>query len=277
MEKKEIRIVKLLNNGALPFKVVGTIYEESDYSKFSTFMTNRTPDHVGRIKANILEHGYVTNPILVTLNPINYSLIVIDGWNRFNALKELGLPIQFTILDGATEQDMITLNLIMKQWKPINFARFYAARGNQNYITMLSFLDEYKDFGIQTMEYVLKLSSTQDHGHGEKNGHKFDRGFFKVVDANRSREILDFCMKVKQIPVRKKRDSVYNQQRFVTTIMRLFRDCDCFEPEEVLNAMDLERAMICRKTTGEEYAKMLEEMVNNHITKKDNKRHYDIF
>lgn len=257
---ENIRIVNLQDVKCKnELKQISVVYEEADYSKFTTFRTNRKPDHVGRIKCNIINKGWITNPILVTNDPVNDKFVIIDGCNRFNSLKELQLPIPFIVLENATEDDMVALNIVQKNWVKIDYINFYASKGYEEYIKFLNIKNEYPDFTISTLEYVLKLSCEGEHRNSEKYAGRISLGNFKVKDIDRSREILNFCIDVRNGSAQG--SEVFNQQNFVLTVMRLFRNKN-FDPEIMLYKLNTNRTMIGRCNSCESYREMLEDIYN---------------
>lgn len=89
-----------------------TIYCTSDYTVFKKLLGNRVvlEQRKNTIKNSIIENGYVRNPIVV-----NEKMEIIDGQGRFEALKELKLPIEYVIAYGAGQKECIALNANQKK------------------------------------------------------------------------------------------------------------------------------------------------------------------
>lgn len=118
---------------------VGFVYSTMDYDEFKRLNGNRTV-LIGRknlIMSSIKERGWIRNPIVV-----NEKMEMIDGQGRFEALKELNMPIEYVVSEGATIDDCIALNLKQKNRGPIDYIQCYADMGNQNYSKLLGFIQE---------------------------------------------------------------------------------------------------------------------------------------
>lgn len=272
MKELKIRTVGYAENPPVPLPKVANVYQTRDYSLFTTFSSNREPDHVDRIMSNILDKGYVSNPIITSIDAMTGKYIIIDGNNRFHALKSLELPITFVILDNATENDMVALNIVNKNWSKIDFIKFYASKGIEDYKIYLDFLKKYPDFKVMTMEYVLRLSCTNDETmkKSKSTHHSLTRGIFKVKDAEASRRLLDFLLRVKQIQTP---DVVYNQNHFVQAVIKI-RRLSVFEPNEMLAKIEKYKSLVIRQVNVASYISMLETIYNKN--RKDGKIHFDI-
>jgi hypothetical protein len=108
------------------------LHETKDYTEFSYYSYNRKIDNkkVARLKKSILETGQVISPIIV-----DYKGRIIDGQHRFQALKELGLPIFYLVrkLNGKLFKYLIESNNVLDKWKQFDFAKLYAESGIKNY------------------------------------------------------------------------------------------------------------------------------------------------
>lgn len=111
------------------------IYITFNYEIFKKLEGNRDLRVVEKIKKSIKEVGYILSPICV-----NENMEVIDGQNRLQALKELGLPVYYYICKGIGIKEAIQLNLGRQNWRPIDYARAYALRGNENYKRLLDLM-----------------------------------------------------------------------------------------------------------------------------------------
>lgn len=114
-------------------KVIGNIYEETDYTKFKKLSDNRDvlSTRLSKIVASF-SVKQILNPIIV-----NEKMQIIDGQGRYEALKKLGRPIQYVIADGANNDDCKRMNRYNTKWSSLDFAKSYASSGNENYINLL--------------------------------------------------------------------------------------------------------------------------------------------
>jgi len=124
-------------------KKIIEVYETEDYGMFKRLKGNRDVNNVKKIVKSIKQVGYIINPIIV-----NEGMEIIDGQNRIEALQQLGLPVHYYVVKGATIDTARALNLGRANWKPIDYAKSYAEEGNASYQWLLKVLDESKKIGV---------------------------------------------------------------------------------------------------------------------------------
>lgn len=115
-------------------KVIGNIYEETDYSKFKKLEHNRPVllKRVNMLKASFQEKE-ILNPIVV-----NERMEIIDGQGRYEALKQLGRPIRYVVEKDADIKDCQRMNKCNKPWTPADFVESYSSMGNENYVRLVA-------------------------------------------------------------------------------------------------------------------------------------------
>lgn len=105
-----------------------------DYSLFAMFSLNRKIKPVPKLKKRLQEFGaYQVCPIIVTHNPLDNKLYVIDGQHRIRALKELNRPIRYIIDNNATKEMISSINSGNMQWTPNDYLNSYIEQGLNNY------------------------------------------------------------------------------------------------------------------------------------------------
>jgi hypothetical protein len=265
---KNIKTIRLMEDAQTGDRIVSYVYETHNYNMFTTFRENREPDHVGRIANNMIEYGAIQKPIVVTKHK-DYpgKLVIVDGNNSFNARMQLKQPIPYIILNEATPREMTALNLVSKNWNHRNYIDFYASLGYPDYLVFQNMLKEY-DFTCRSMEYILRLTTTNDNyiDRSKIGHHSIQRGLFKCKDTVKSREIIDFLLKIKEIEGGN--SSVYKADKFVAAIVRLFRFAD-FDPERALKKFQTNPSMIVKQADAPGYLTMIEKIYNRHVAKKD--------
>lgn len=127
-------------------EIVGNIYKTEDYSIFKRLEGNRDvlSRRVLKIKKNIETHGYILNPIIV-----NENNEIIDGQGRFEALKELSMPIYYVIARGASLEDCVALNAGTTGWTTRDYIDSWCEQDNINYIRLNTIIEEYKKLPLQ--------------------------------------------------------------------------------------------------------------------------------
>lgn len=161
------------------------IYTTKDYSMFKVLNGNRTvnPSRVMKIKKSINDVGYITNPIIC-----NERHEVIDGQGRLQALKELGLPVEFIVEKGIGVKECISMNIYQENWKLADYIHSYASLGNQDYVFLEGFLKKYSPDVPVTTVIAVCMGTLQGAG----NSSKIKDGRFKIT---RSLEAIDNILK----------------------------------------------------------------------------------
>lgn len=116
------------------------IKSTTNYEMFKKLEGNRatTVARVNKIKKSIMTVGYITSPILV-----NENMEIIDGQGRFEALKELRLPVEYIVQEGLNVKECIAMNIYQTNWKVIDYIKSYAAKGNPDYLRLTSLMTEF--------------------------------------------------------------------------------------------------------------------------------------
>lgn len=121
--------------------ISGKIYRTNDYDIFKVLKGNRDvkSSRVNKIISSIKKVGYIQSPII-----INENYEIIDGQGRLQALKKLGLPVDFIISPGAGIDECISMNINMENWTLKDYIDSYAERGNEDYIRLSILISELK-------------------------------------------------------------------------------------------------------------------------------------
>lgn len=178
-------------------KIIGNVYEESDYSVFKRLPDNRDvlSDRVNKLIASMTER-YICNPIIV-----NEHMEVIDGQGRFEARKEMNVPIHYIIVPGANSDDCRRMNKYNTKWTGLDFAKSYAKKGVSAYVLILKTC-ELTHLSISS---VLRLSNHSGSATGANFSRdlamsKFEKGLMDYTEkdvetvqriAKMSNEILE--------------------------------------------------------------------------------------
>lgn len=127
-----------------------------DYSLFKKLEGNRgvTRSRAQKIKKSIQKVGYITSPILV-----NEKMEIIDGQGRFEALKDLGLPIEYIQQENLGIRECVAMNVIQSNWNLKDYILSYAEKGVQSYIYIKNIMDKYKIDNISIMATVTSAIS----------------------------------------------------------------------------------------------------------------------
>ena len=162
----------------------GVVFKTTDYDSFKKLKGNRgvTESRVEKISRSINKYGWVRNPIVV-----NENMEVIDGQGRLEALKKLGLPVEYVIAPGAGQEECVAMNLFQKNWGLKDHIESFADMGNESYKMLLSLVEEFGNITIRVI--INAINRTVDNsGRAIKEG-----DFVTTKEAyERARKILAY-------------------------------------------------------------------------------------
>jgi len=116
--------------------------ETKDYSKFKFAKENRKTKKalVEKLKNSMSKHGFISGrPILIT-----EDWVIVDGQNRFEAAKELGIGLHYDFLKGDHVEKMIDLNSSQSNWSLQDYINSYAMQNIDCYRKMVKFEEKHK-------------------------------------------------------------------------------------------------------------------------------------
>ena len=106
----------------IPDKDMYKVMSTFKYELFSFIDGNRVVDHADRIEKSIRKSGLLVQPILV-----NQHMQIIEGQNRFECCKNLGLPIFYVVQEDIGLEEVKSLNSASKNWTTKNYIHSFAA------------------------------------------------------------------------------------------------------------------------------------------------------
>lgn len=178
-------------------KVVNQVNETTDYSMFKTLVGNRNVNklHISRLEQSFNEK-YLFSPILV-----NQKYEIIDGQHRFQAAKNLKLPISFMIVNDYGLKEVQLLNTNMKNWKKEDYLQAHCDLGRKEYLKFKQFMLDYPDFGILACEIFLTnliSGGKQTVIDGKKaSRNDFQKGDLIIPDIEKSKENAEKILMIK--------------------------------------------------------------------------------
>lgn len=148
------------------------IFKTTNYELFKRLKGNRavTKQRIAIITESIKKIGYISNPII-----INEKYEVIDGQGRVEALKQLGMPIEFRIIDKIGIDECRAMNLKPTGWSVDDFVESYAEYGIEDYNRIKKLKDKY-NFGY-TLLYAISQGKTSSGGSSQE---ELRRGSLKM-------------------------------------------------------------------------------------------------
>ena len=154
-----------------------------DHSIFKHLVGNRSVarSRVEKIKESIKKVGYITNPIIV-----NERYQIIDGQGREQALAELGLPVDFIVVEGTGINECRSMNIYQSNWKIDDYIWSYAEQGDPSYIRLLHLLKRYKKDGFD----YKAISSVLCKGLGEMSSVFVMNGGVVISEEDKNKAVV---------------------------------------------------------------------------------------
>ena len=158
------------NLNALPAQVTNSsklltpIFITQNYSMFGHIGGNRNLDtsNLNKIKQSISKKYIKTNAVICIVDEQdqNHPLKIVDGQHRFEACKDLSIPVSYVIDDSLTMasilNDITLLNTASKEWDVSDFMRSEAQKGNKNYILYSSIYGIFNNsFDHESLFFIL--------------------------------------------------------------------------------------------------------------------------
>lgn len=103
------------------------ILETTNYAMFSFLQENRQPHNRPMLAESIKKHG-----LLMPID-VNANLQIIDGQHRFLACMQLGLPVQYRVVnyDAAL---LFEVNNLQEKWATLDWLNAAKVKGHQSTI-----------------------------------------------------------------------------------------------------------------------------------------------
>lgn len=174
------------------------VKQTNNYEIFKKLQGNRITDErrIEKIKKSILKVGYITSPILV-----NQNMEIIDGQGRFEALKQLQLPIEYIVQNDIGVKECIAMNVYQTNWKIHDYIKSYADKGVKSYIYLNNLMEKYSKKNINIAQISVAI-----HGITRFNGNIIRDGEIVITDEeynnaiNKLDLVKDIAENYKHIP-----------------------------------------------------------------------------
>ncbi len=163
---------------------IPVIEKSNIYGLFKLLGGNRQIDynHVKRLKRSMQSHPHMfaSNPI-----EVNENMYIIDGQHRRQAAQELGVPVYYIVVPGATLEETRVENVTQRRWTLIDFANSYAESGRPDYKVFLKYVKQYPKIAPSILRTYLAGS--------QKNGIEIDfrNGEFVVGDEAKASKNIE--------------------------------------------------------------------------------------
>lgn len=229
---------------------VDNVYKTDDYSMFKVLNGNRRVlvQRKNLILKSIKERGWIRNPIIV-----NEKMEMIDGQGRFEALKDLNLPIEFVVAYGATIDDCIALNIKQKNWSLVDYIYCYADNGYKDYKYIVDLMQRYNGKLNNSTIVQIAGSTRADNIPYEQ----IKNGTYKIMDRDTVTKRLDFIIEMLSI-IGKKR----GRERLWTNTFKFVYYSDVINKRSMLQKLNARISEVHPVVTTEQAVLELEKVYN---------------
>ena len=231
-------------------RTIGQVFQTSDYSLFSYVDGNRNIKipHLKRLQYSI-QKKQIPVPIIIDNN---YN--IYDGQHRFEACKNLNLPIYYIIVPELGLNDIQTLNANMKNWTTDDYCDSYCKLGTHpEYYKYRDYKERFK-FGHNETLVLLNGSSKSEH---ESRGlwQDFRDGNFKVINYAES---IEFAKKILMT------EPYYDgcrRRSFVFALLHCFKQKQ-YDHKIFMKKLKFQSAKLFDQTTVQNYLILIEKIYN---------------
>lgn len=173
-------------------QVVGKIYSTVNYDMFKLRKDNRDIKefNVSLKMESIVSMGQITS---ILIDPDGY---VIDGQNRLEACKRLGIPVKYEVIEKSiSTTDIAEIQNTSVKWNTGDYLKSFSADNNPDYLLYAKFKKSFPEISHSIAVMLLR----NDIHRNKEHERSFHEGTFKVADyqkavriASRLRELSQF-------------------------------------------------------------------------------------
>lgn len=236
-------------------KAVASIYITNDYDKFSFVDGNRAtfPNHVEKL-CNSFREVQLEVPLVV-----DRHYRIYDGQNRFMALKSLGFPIYYQIIDKMTLRMLQLLNSNSSNWSTSMYCNSYCELGHPEYYKYRAFKKKYK-LGVRESMNLLAGAKTSSNLE-----QMFADGKFVCKDYKNAIRKAEMLTELKPYVY------FYKKRVFVNAMDILFNN-RIYDHSRFVRKLKKRSAKLTEQGTKTDYLKVIEGIYNWNELKKNKVR-----
>jgi hypothetical protein len=240
-------------------EVYSFIYETFDYDKFKILEANR---NLKKNNYNGLVNSFKEDYLLAIVI-VNENMEIIDGQHRYNAAKELGLPIRYTIAPNYGIKEVRQYNKTMQKWVRMDYLDSFVTEEKDAYVTLKEFMTTFPDFGIKVS--LSLLTGKQRGGQRlRRDGSRFDskdfeNGDFELNSVSQAyttgRRICDFKEFYKE----------YYNVTFINALISVMRKKG-YDHKRMLQKLKSCPTRLGKCANVEQYKMLLQKIYNYHVS-----------
>lgn len=218
-----------------------------DYSQFSLFSQQRElrPDLAAKIQASMRKRGFkATRPI-----EVNDKMEIVDGQHRYQAAKNLGLPIYYVVDNGSSVEDIREMASATAAWSFNDYVTSRIRQGDDD-CKRVAELRELSGLGWSAFIYACFTDS--ERVRLEIRAGKFD------LTETKQHDIIEFLT---TFEVFKPLCSFWTQRNFTLACAAMFAHKD-YDHRQMQQRLEYQSTRLVRCANASQYLKMLEGIYN---------------
>jgi len=245
-------------------KVVNQVNQTSDYARFKTLQGNRNVNklHIRRLTESFSK-AYLLSPIVV-----NQNYEIIDGQHRFEAAKELNLPINFIICSEYSLKEVQLLNTNMRNWSKADYLNTYCDLGYPEYLKFREFMSSFPEFGLFSCEIILtdnasganyasesKALRSESNQSGTYLQRFFQEGDLHIPNYDKSIQSAENIMMIKPYY------EGFNRPLFIRSMIGIFK-IEYYQHSKFIDRLSANPTAMQHCSNVGQYKLMIEEIYN---------------
>ena len=170
---------------------IGEVYVTDDYDLFKIKKENREINYnkVKSLMKLIEKDKRQIQPIIV-----NAKYEIFDGQHRFEALKNLKMPIKYFVDAELKDEDIITINNTQSSWRLVDYVHVYSEGDKKSFMLLEQLMDRFEfQAEIVMMAVKDKFINQQQIKSGNINitEEEYERGLKKLQWLKRLENNID--------------------------------------------------------------------------------------
>lgn len=230
--------------------VVSEIKETMDYNKFEKSIFQRPMRNLNPLKESMKKYGFKYEYPIIVANIGKSKYEILAGHHRFQAAKELLLPIKYIVSD-TTFNNTIELETINKEWSLNDYLQSYISKGNEEYIIIKQYCDE-TNMPLSTAIFILSNAE----GIYKTIVKNFKLGLFEVKNHTFATVMMKACKTLKDNNIHTGRTAKFI--RALALCVKLKQ----FDLEYFINKLVKRPNLLINQTTTDKYIQHIEDIYN---------------
>lgn len=235
------------------------IYTTNDYSRFNMVLGNRELKEakIKRIRRDITNGLDILRLCPIIVSESGNKLNIIDGQHRYFVARQIKSHVFYVISKEMPLGDVAKINSNQEKWSSKDFIHCYAVQGNDNYVKLQEFMDQYKISVSVSMGLLSIGLAIGDHGVQEEMKTKFERGGFETTNRLTAIEVADIVEQFSEFKQNKTR-------LFIVAICKLLKAEKC-DMVELVNKFKKDPEVLKEQSNYQNYLLNLEQIYNKGI------------